>query len=102
MAEGDPLSELLSVEFEVFGKVQGCYFPKFTRDLCNELGIVGWVKNSPCGTIMGKMQGPKPYVEQMQHWLTTIGSPGSEIHHCELTNIESIARLGYRGFAIRF
>ncbi|XP_008559646.1 acylphosphatase-2 [Microplitis mediator] len=104
MASDDPIANapLASVEFEVFGKVQGCYFTKYTRDLCRSLGIVGWVKNSKTGSILGKMQGPKPYVDQMAHWLTTVGSPGCQIHHTEFTNWETIRRTSYRDFGIRF
>ncbi|XP_039950636.1 acylphosphatase-2 isoform X1 [Bactrocera tryoni] len=56
---------LISVEFEVFGHVQGCYFTKYTRDLCTKAGIKGWVKNSKQGTIIGKIQGPKEEVNRM-------------------------------------
>ncbi|EFN79472.1 Acylphosphatase-1 [Harpegnathos saltator] len=67
MAANDSLcrESLISVEFEVFGKVQGVYFPKYVRDICLQLGICGWVKNSKVGTILGKMQGPEALVDQM-------------------------------------
>ncbi|TGZ46660.1 Uncharacterized protein DBV15_11574 [Temnothorax longispinosus] len=67
MAADDPLCQepLVSVEFEVFGKVQGVYFPKYVRDICLQLEICGWVKNSKTGTILGKMQGPRALVDQM-------------------------------------
>ncbi|XP_017766006.1 PREDICTED: acylphosphatase-2 [Eufriesea mexicana] len=104
MAADDPLRDepLVSVEFEVFGKVQGVYFPKYVRDICQELGICGWVKNTKSGTILGKMQGPRALIDQMAQWLTNVGSPGSEIKKCEFTNWEGINRLNYKGFAIRF
>ncbi|XP_034172939.1 acylphosphatase-2 [Osmia lignaria lignaria] len=104
MAADDPLRNepLISVEFEVFGKVQGVYFPKYVKDISLELGICGWVKNSKTGTILGKMQGPRALIDQMAQWLTKVGSPGSEIHHCEFTNWEGISRLQYKGFVIRF
>ncbi|XP_066592259.1 acylphosphatase-2 [Prorops nasuta] len=103
MPVDEPLDEpLVSVEFEVFGKVQGCYFPKYVRDICQELNICGWVKNSKTGTILGKMQGARSLVDQMAKWLSTVGSPGSEIHHCEFTNWETVARQQYPGFTIRF
>lgn len=35
-------------------------------------------------------------------WLTTVGSPGSEIHHCEFINWENVTKQQYRNFAIRF
>ncbi|XP_031839269.1 acylphosphatase-2 isoform X2 [Nomia melanderi] len=104
MAADDPLRDepIVSVEFEVFGKVQGLYFPKYVRDICLQLGICGWVKNSKTGTILGKMQGPRPFVDQMTQWLSNVGSPGSEIHHCDFTNWETVSRQQYKGFAIRF
>ncbi|KAG7206613.1 hypothetical protein KM043_000294 [Ampulex compressa] len=104
MSGDDPLREetFVSVEFEVFGKVQGVYFPKYVRDLCQQLGICGWVKNSKTGTILGKMQGPKSLIDQMSNWLTTVGSPGSKIERCEFTNWENVARQQYPGFTIRF
>lgn len=104
MAADDPLCNepLVSVEFEVFGKVQGVYFPKYVRDICQELGISGWVKNTKSGTILGKMQGPRALVDQMAQWLTNVGSPGSQIDRTEFTNWEAINRPQYKGFAIRF
>lgn len=43
----------------------GVYFTKFVRDICLQLGINGWVKNSKKGTILGQMEGPKALVDQM-------------------------------------
>ncbi|KAI4495481.1 hypothetical protein M0802_008695 [Mischocyttarus mexicanus] len=82
--------------------MQCVYFPKYVRDLCLQLGICGWVKNSKTGTILGKMEGPRAFVDQMTQWLSTVGSPGSEIDHCELTMWANVTRRSYKGFAIRF
>ncbi|XP_011193559.1 acylphosphatase-2 [Zeugodacus cucurbitae] len=93
---------LISVEFEVFGHVQGRYFTKYTRDLCTKAGIKGWVKNSKQGSIIGKMQGPKEEVDKMIHWLSKEGSPGCQIEKCVLQNTTTLNRLDYKDFAIRF
>ncbi|XP_037927541.1 acylphosphatase-2 [Teleopsis dalmanni] len=93
---------LITVDFEVFGHVQGCYFTKNTRDLCTKAGIKGWVKNSKQGTIVGKMQGPKEEVDKMIQWLSKEGSPGSQIEKCELRYMGTLNRLDYKDFAIRF
>lgn len=45
--------------------IVGCYFTKFAKDKCEDLDINGWVKNSKAGTIIGKMQGPKPSIDIM-------------------------------------
>jgi hypothetical protein len=49
----------------LFLYLTGVYFTKYCRDLCLQLGIGGWVKNSKTGTIVGKMQGEKSKIEQM-------------------------------------
>ncbi|BES87235.1 unnamed protein product [Nesidiocoris tenuis] len=93
---------IVSVEFEVYGHVQGVYFTKYCRDRALELGLGGWVKNSKRGTIVGKVQGTKEQVENMVNWLSRAGSPGSKIERCELRDFEYLARQDFRGFSIRF
>ncbi|XP_046631487.1 acylphosphatase-2-like [Daphnia pulicaria] len=92
----------VSVEFEVYGHVQGCYFTKFCKDTADQLGLSGWVKNSKKGTIVGKVQGEKIRIDEMAQWLTRTGSPGCKIDHAELRNWEYLARPEFRGFSIRF
>ncbi|CAG9864288.1 unnamed protein product [Phyllotreta striolata] len=93
---------IVSVEFEVFGKVQGVNLPKYCKDLCEERGVSGWVKNTKKGTVQGKFQGQKSRVEQMIMWLSNTGSPGSTIERCDLSNWQNLARPDYQGFQIRF
>ncbi|KAJ6646416.1 Acylphosphatase-2 [Pseudolycoriella hygida] len=102
MGVAEDAALFLQVDFEVFGHVQGCYFTKFTRDMCVELNIRGWVKNSKNGTIVGKMQGTKPEIHKMVEWLSKEGSPGCKIERCELTNWGTLVRLDYKEFSIRF
>jgi acylphosphatase len=52
-----------SFRYEVFGRVQGVFFRKYTQKEAIRLGIVGWVKNTPQGTVEGEAQGP---TEQMK------------------------------------
>ncbi|CAG9834733.1 unnamed protein product [Diabrotica balteata] len=92
----------VSVEFEVFGKVQGVSFPKYCKDMCEQLSISGWVKNTKKGTIQGKLQGQKSKIDHMVMWLSSAGSPGSQIEKCDLTNWQNLARPDYKGFQIRF
>ncbi|XP_067622485.1 acylphosphatase-2 isoform X2 [Eurosta solidaginis] len=93
---------LISVEFEIFGHVQGCYFTKYARQLCTKAGIKGWIKNSKQGTILGKMQGTKEEIDKMVIWLSKEGSPGCKIEKCVLRNSTTINKLDYKDFAIRF
>jgi acylphosphatase len=94
--------QFVSAEFEVYGKVQGCYFTKYVKEQSETLGCAGWVKNSKAGTVLGKIQGLKPAVDEMIEWMTKTGSPGCSIERCETRNWEVIMRPDFRNFSIRF
>ncbi|XP_022123879.1 acylphosphatase-2 [Pieris rapae] len=93
---------LASVEFEVFGEVQGCFFTKYCKEMAEGLGIGGWVKNTRNGTIVGRIQGTTENLDKMIDWLSTKGSPESKIEKCVLSNFENVARLAFNNFSIRF
>nr|CAD7403455.1 unnamed protein product [Timema poppensis] len=65
MGAQDGPGNIVSVEFEVFGQVQGVYFTKYCRDMGLQVGLGGWVKNSRSGTVIGKIQGERKKVEQI-------------------------------------
>ncbi|XP_004624924.1 acylphosphatase-1 [Octodon degus] len=97
MAEGDTL---VSVDYEVFGKVQGVFFRKYTQAEGKRLGLVGWVQNTDHGTVQGQLQGPRSKVHRMQEWLETKGSPKSHIERANFKNEKAILKLDYSDFQI--
>ncbi|XP_012579793.1 PREDICTED: acylphosphatase-1 isoform X2 [Condylura cristata] len=97
MAEGDTL---ISVDYEVFGKVQGVFFRKYTQAESKKLGLVGWVQNTEQGTVQGQLQGPISKVRHMQDWLRTRGSPKSHIDRANFSNEKVILKLDYSDFQI--
>ncbi|XP_026532488.1 acylphosphatase-2 isoform X2 [Notechis scutatus] len=56
---------LKSVDYEVFGRVQGVCFRMYTEDKARKAGVVGWVKNTRQGTVTGQVQGPEEKVNEM-------------------------------------
>ncbi|XP_063474112.1 acylphosphatase-2 isoform X4 [Symphalangus syndactylus] len=56
---------LKSVDYEVFGRVQGRRPPKYTEDEARKIGVVGWVKNTSKGTVTGQVQGPEDKVNSI-------------------------------------
>ncbi|XP_064616592.1 acylphosphatase-1-like [Liolophura sinensis] len=77
------MPNLLSLEFEIFGRVQGVFFRKYTQKKATELGLAGWVRNTSQGTVQGVAQGPAPKITSMKTWLQTTGSPSSQIEKAE-------------------
>nr|XP_019825702.1 PREDICTED: acylphosphatase-2 isoform X1 [Bos indicus] len=63
MSTGRPLK---SVDYEVFGRVQGVCFRMYTEDEARKIGVVGWVKNTSKGTVTGQVQGPEEKVNSIK------------------------------------
>ncbi|XP_070368202.1 acylphosphatase-2 isoform X2 [Equus asinus] len=57
---------LKSVDYEVFGRVQGVCFRMYAEDEARKIGVVGWVKNTSKGTVTGQVQGPEEKVNSMK------------------------------------
>ncbi|KAM3670525.1 acylphosphatase-1 isoform 1-T1 [Ammospiza maritima maritima] len=97
MADGEGL---VSVDYEVHGKVQGVFFRKYTQAEAKKLGLVGWVQNTSHGTVQGQIQGPAVRVRELQEWLKKIGSPQSRISRAEFSNEKKIKALEHKEFQI--
>ena len=59
----------LSVQGFIHGDVQGVGFRQATVRQANKLGLDGWVRNSPDGTVEVMLCGAQDGVEAMAHWL---------------------------------
>ncbi|NXN89198.1 ACYP1 protein, partial [Bombycilla garrulus] len=97
MADGEGL---VSVDYEVHGKVQGVFFRKYTQAEAKKLGLVGWVQNTSHGTVQGQIQGPTARVRELQDWLRKIGSPQSRISRADFSNEKKIEALEHKEFQI--
>jgi acylphosphatase len=93
---------LKSVDYEVFGRVQGVCFRMYTEDEAKKMGVVGWVKNTSRGTVTGQVQGPAEKVNSMKSWLSKVGSPSSRIDRTEFSNEKTISKLEYSNFSVRY
>ncbi|XP_014832067.1 PREDICTED: acylphosphatase-2-like isoform X1 [Poecilia mexicana] len=104
--------KLISVDFEIFGNVQGdsdpvsywltdrlCSGSQYTEDQGRALGLGGWVKNTRQGTVIGQIQGPAQQVNSMKLWLKNVGSPSSRIDRAVFSNERDISKLEVQGFS---
>ncbi|XP_048361727.1 acylphosphatase-1-like [Sphaerodactylus townsendi] len=91
---------LISMDYEVFGKVQGVFFCKHTQVQGKKLGVVGWVQNTEYGTVQGQIQDLTFKVQQLIEWLRETGSPKSHIKKADFRNEKKITQLEYSDFCI--
>ena len=53
----------MHIAFRVHGDVQGVGYRRFVVHVAHELGLAGWVRNEPEGTVGGEAEGPKASME---------------------------------------
>lgn len=56
---------LKTVRVKVLGRVQGVSFRVWTRDQATKLGLTGWVRNEPDGSVTAMISGPQDAVAVM-------------------------------------
>jgi acylphosphatase len=91
--------EYLRARVIIHGFVQGVAFRASTRNKAEQLGLGGWVRNLPDGTVEALFEGELGKVEEIVAWCRR-GPVGSRV-----TEVE-VAREPYRGeyhdFSIRY
>ncbi|XP_019363671.1 PREDICTED: acylphosphatase-2 isoform X4 [Gavialis gangeticus] len=75
-----------SVDYEVFGRVQGVCFRMYTEDEARKLGVVGWVKNTRQGTVTGQVQGPEDKVNAMGPSLYCVLYPSKKCNESKINS----------------
>lgn len=79
--------------FIVSGIVQGVGFRAATQKLARELGLVGWVKNTPSGTVEVVARGDSAGVAALRTWLkqgpSTAQVGNVQEHPCKDSRLES-------------
>lgn len=91
---------LRSSNFEVFGKVQGVFFRKYTKKKCDQNQVTGWIINTTHKTVQGTIQGDPNSVENVKRWLQTTGSPKSRIEKAEFFGEQNISNKTFETFKI--
>lgn len=88
-------------EFEVFGRVQGVFFRKYTKQQADQLSLTGWCQNTRDDTVKGEIEGAEENVNKMKFWLEKTGSPQSKITKAVFSASKKIDNSIYDKFTIR-
>lgn len=62
-------TELSRLQAIVYGRVQGVGFRYFTLSIANELGLFGWVRNMPDGSVQLVAEGPAAQLDKFVNCL---------------------------------
>ena len=81
----------------ISGKVQGVFFRVSLRDQARDLGISGWARNNPDGTVEALIEGEPGKVDQIINWCWN-GPPDAIVEN--ISKREDSADLNMSSFEI--
>jgi len=67
----------------VVGRVQGVFFRAAMAQEARRVSLVGWVRNSPDGSVEAEIQGARSNVEAVISWCGT-GPPAARVDEVEV------------------
>ena len=65
-------------ELKILGRVQGVFYRQSTKETAVRLGLTGWVRNCPGGSVEAVFEGEKSTVEQAIEWCRQ-GPPAARV-----------------------
>ena len=65
------MSLVKAVQARVTGRVQGVSFRWYTQERARQLGVVGWVRNEPDGSVLLHAEGDDDAVDALVAWCRT-------------------------------
>ena len=75
--------EYLRAHVVVHGYVQGVWFRASTKDAADRLGVTGWVRNLPDGSVEAVFEGAAKKVEEIVGWCHR-GPAGAKVDNVEI------------------
>ena len=97
VAEPKTIANTARLRLALRGAVQGVGFRPFVHRLANDLGLTGWVNNSPQGVFI-VVEGSRAKLKHFRQRLETEKPPRSSIQSCDASWLEPA---DYDGFEIR-
>ncbi|MCL6698410.1 acylphosphatase [Sphingomonas sp. NSE70-1] len=71
----------------IFGRVQGVFFRGWTQQQADDLGVAGWVRNCPDGSVEAHLAGEEAVVQQLIERLRD-GPPSAIVDRFDVAEAE--------------
>lgn len=65
-------------QLKIRGRVQGVFYRQSTMETANRLGLTGWARNCPDGSVEAVFEGDKAVVDQAIEWCRQ-GPPAARV-----------------------
>jgi len=87
-----------AVDVTVQGRVQGVSFRYYAERQAHQVGITGWVRNEPDGSVAGHFEGDDDAVDAMVEWCRQ-GPPMARVRNVAVRDGRAF---GHASFDVRF
>jgi len=84
-------------KLKITGRVQGVWYRASTERKANELGICGFVKNEPNGSVYAEVEGTETQLKNLITWCKS----GPPLANVLSVNIEEGEVCGFENFEVR-
>lgn len=78
-----PLSSSKQALLKISGHVQGVFYRAYAQEEAQKLGLTGYAKNMPDGSVETLLQGSEAQINSFIEWARE-GSPGAKIDKVEI------------------
>lgn len=79
---------MIALHLSVHGRVQGVFYRNWTVDAARKLGVAGWVRNCPDGSVEALVQGEETAVRRMVA-LMHEGPPSARVERIAESAVEA-------------
>lgn len=86
------------MDLTVSGRVQGVSFRAYAEREAARLGVAGWVRNEPDGTVAAHAEGPAPAVDAFVAW----AHDGPALARVTRVDVRPAPESGATGFGTRY
>jgi len=86
-----------AVDVTVTGRVQGVSFRAYAEDRARRLGVAGWVRNEPDGSVGGHFEGEAEAVDALVDWCRN----GPRLARVERVRVREAEVQNARSFDVR-
>ncbi len=93
------MGESASLHAFVFGRVQGTFFRAYAKKRADELGLTGYARNMPDGSVEVMAEGDKKTLERMISYLN-VGPPAAKVEKIVTKWGDEVGR--YSDFQIKY
>jgi acylphosphatase len=88
------VSDVRRARVVVHGRVQAVGFRATAQSRARSLGVAGWVRNNPDGTVEAELEGPPDRVESLLAWFGR-GPHGAQVDDVRIDWREPVGDLGF-------